>query len=290
MFCGKCGKELQEGARFCPVCGAENAQAGAALQIIWKKKKKKWVVALAAVLVIAAVPVLVYNLLAGEWSVEGNTLVVEGDWSAWKPDEWGVPWDDLVGITEVHFDCKLGDSASWIIPDNLGQSVEKITFGAIFDTSKVTDMNGMFWGCESLREMDLSNFDTSKVTDMSGMFGSCGSLTELDLSNFDTSNVQDMSGMFNMFELDVIGGSLVELDLSSFDTSKVTDMGGMFGSCRSLTELDLSNFDTTNVTDMGYMFNDCNSLEELDLSRFDISNETNVEGMFDECNASIIWE
>ena len=60
------------------------------------------------------------------------------------------------------------------------------------DTSKVTDMALMFYGCESLRSLDLSSFDTSKVTNMYDMFCECRSLQSLDLSSFDTSKVTYM--------------------------------------------------------------------------------------------------
>ena len=58
-------------------------------------------------------------------------------------------------------------------------------------------MNEMFFNCDGLTSLDLSNFDTSKVTDMNGMFQDCNGLTSLDLSNFDTSNVTDMHWMFD---------------------------------------------------------------------------------------------
>ena len=53
----------------------------------------------------------------------------------------------------------------------------------------------MFPHC-SLTSLDLSNFDTSNVTDMSSMFYGCLNLKSLDLSSFDTSNVTNMSYMF----------------------------------------------------------------------------------------------
>ena len=37
-------------------------------------------------------------------------------------------------------------------------------------------MSGMFRGCKSLKELNLSNFCTNNVTDMSGMFSCCSSL------------------------------------------------------------------------------------------------------------------
>ena len=45
-------------------------------------------------------------------------------------------------------------------------------------------MSRMFEGGKSLRTLDLSNFDTSKVTDMEEMFDGCESLTDLDPVEF----------------------------------------------------------------------------------------------------------
>ncbi len=64
-----------------------------------------------------------------------------------------------------------------------------------FDTSNVTDMHRMFYGCDCY-SVDLSNFDTSNVTNMSEMFRYSYSLTDVNLSGFDTSNVTDMSKIF----------------------------------------------------------------------------------------------
>ena len=88
-----------------------------------------------------------------------------------------------------------------------------------------------------------------------GIFGGCSSLTNINLSNFDTKNVTNMRGMFYGCS------SLTNIDLSNFDTKNVTDMGCMFDGCSSLTNIDLSNFDTKNVTDMGSMFSGCKSLK-----------------------------
>jgi len=156
------------------------------------------------------------------------------------------------------------------------KSIEGLEY---FDTSNVTDMQGMFWGCSNLTTLNLSNFDTSNVTSTYYMFCDCSSLTTLDLSSFNTSNVTNMSSMFNACS------NLTSLDLSNFDTSNVTDMLQMFKECLSLTSLDLSNFDTSNVTSMSYIFNHCSSLTTLNLSNFDTSNVTDMQGMFYGCSS-----
>lgn len=146
------------------------------------------------------------------------------------------------------------------------------------DTSNVTDISYMFYGCSGLKSLDVSSFDTSNVTYMGNMFDSCSNLTSLDLSNFNTSNVTDMSYMFYSCS------SLTSLDLSGWDTSNVTSMCSMFNYCNRLTSLDVSNFNTSNVTDMSSMFWNCTSITSLDLSGWDMTNVTNTSDMFYGCN------
>ena len=86
-----------------------------------------------------------------------------------------------------------------------------------FNTSGVTNMNGMFERCHSLISVDLSTFDTSRVTDMSRMFEGCSRLTSLDLSTFNTSSVTNMSSMFYGCS------SLSSLNLSTFNTSNLQE-------------------------------------------------------------------
>ena len=143
-----------------------------------------------------------------------------------------------------------------------------------FDTSKVTNMSGMFYGKFDITTLNLSNFDTSKVTNMSDMFSYMSNLNTLNLSNFDTSKVTNMSDMFSYMS------NLNTLNLSSFDTSNVTDMESMFFSMHNLTTLNLSNFNTSKVTNMYSMFCYMFNLTTIDLSSFDTSQVTNMGNMF----------
>ena len=145
------------------------------------------------------------------------------------------------------------------------------------NTSKVTTMGGMFFGCQNLTSLDLSNFKTENVQNMSGVFLGCQSLTSLNLSNFKTKNVQKMSLMFRDCK------NLTSLDLSNFKTENVQDMYSMFSGCSSLTSLDLSNFNTKNVQDMSSMFRDCQSLTSLNLSNFKTEKVQDMYSMFSGC-------
>ena len=92
------------------------------------------------------------------------------------------------------------------------------------DTSTITSMYRLFYGCTSLISITL--FDTSSVTSMEVMFRGCTSLTRIPL----------------------------------FNTSSVTNMFFMLADCTSLTRIPL--FNTSSVTNMGNAFNGCVNVED----------------------------
>lgn len=145
------------------------------------------------------------------------------------------------------------------------------------NAEKVKKMGSMFYGCVALSNLNLSGFKTGSVTDMPYLFSSCQSLESLDLSGFNTENVTNMESMFSQCS------SLRSLDLSSFNTSKVIDMHLMFFKCTNLESIDLSSFDTENLQRMAHMFYSCTKLEMLDLSSFATPNMTSMYCAFQNC-------
>ena len=51
-------------------------------------------------------------------------------------------------------------------------------------------MSEMFYGFNSLEELNISNFNTNNIINMYNMFFRCTSLKKLNLSNFNTNNVK----------------------------------------------------------------------------------------------------
>lgn len=146
-----------------------------------------------------------------------------------------------------------------------------------FIGSNVTDLNGMFRGCASLTELDLSGSNAEKVKNMGNMFDGCVALSNLNLSGFKTGSVTDMRYLFSSCQ------SLESLDFSGFNTENVTSMVSMFSQCSSLRSLDLSSFNTSKVIDMHLMFFKCTNLESIDLSSFDTENLQRMAHMFSSC-------
>lgn len=145
------------------------------------------------------------------------------------------------------------------------------------NAEKVKNMGSMFYGCVALSNLNLSGFKTGPVTDMQYLFSSCQSLESLDLSGFNTENVTSMVSMFSQCS------SLRSLDLSSFNTSKVIGMNLMFYNCTNLESIDLSSFETENLQQMPHMFYSCTKLETLDLSSFATPNMTSMLSAFQNC-------
>ena len=139
------------------------------------------------------------------------------------------------------------------------------------DTSNVTDMYGMFYGCY-VPSLNVSSFDTSNVTNMGLMFQSTSATIINGYENFDTSNVTNMEAMF-------CGANIETIDVSNFDTSKVTNMVSMFSNGYTTEIKGLDKWNTSNTTNMGFMFYGC-KFETLDLSSFDTSKVTSMHQMF----------
>lgn len=156
----------------------------------------------------------------------------------------------------------------------------------LLDTGNVTTMYAMFYSCEVLTKLELSNWNVSNVTNMSNIFGRNFGLESLNMTGWNTSNLINMNAMFYMCV------SLKEIDVSNFDTHNVTDMGAIFSNCYDLEIIKgLENWDTSNVTTMHMMFRttagygppNTNDIRVLDLSSFNTSNVVNMGRMFENC-------
>ena len=94
-------------------------------------------------------------------------------------------------------------------------------------------MTHMFYGCSSLKELNLSNFNTNNVSDMICMFEGCSSLKELNISNFNFKNVKNFRSMFENCS------SLENLDISIFKNLTIdwcNPLDYMFKGCSSLKD------------------------------------------------------
>ena len=150
-----------------------------------------------------------------------------------------------------------------------------------FDTGIVTDMRGMFRGCNKLKTIDVSSWNTKNVEDMEFLFKDCPSLVSLDLSGWDTSKVKILYGTFYNCS------GLTSLDVSLWDTSDVANMNSMFLGCGSLTSLDVSSWNTGKVSNMRQLFRDCSKLTAIDVSLWNTAGVTDISHMFYSCGSLV---
>lgn len=142
-----------------------------------------------------------------------------------------------------------------------------------FNTSKVTNMQGMFSGSH-FPFIDIRHFDTSNVTNMESMFADLHKVTSLDLSGLNVKKVSNIQYIFSG------SNDLQSLNLSGWELDSITNMSFMFNGLKQLISLNLTAFTTKNVTNMSYMFFGTKKLANLNLSSFDTSNVTNMAEMF----------
>ncbi len=182
--------------------------------------------------------------------------------------------------------------------------LEEIIFPESMNTSNITTFEAAFYGCNSLKSIDLSSFANSSVTDIREMFYNNTGLKELNMSGWDLSNIENRS-LWAPTNVETINFSnvvahedmsdffkgltkLTSINLSNVNTSNTTNMRGMFSGDTSLQSINVGSFNTSNVSNMAGMFNGCSSLSSIDVSGFDVKNVESFSSMFDHTAISTL--
>ena len=193
-------------------------------------------------------------------------------------------YDEFINIPEEdseYYHIYFDDSKEEI-KRNYTNEEDKVKIIKIIINYQVKSFKGLFADRSFITSIVFKKFTRINIIDMSYMFYKCQLLKELNLSNFNTTNVINMSYMFSGCEL------LKELNLSNFNTNNVTDMSYMLSGCSSLKKLDISNFKINNVISMIEMFNHCSSLKEIKFWNDNINNITDTKGMFWDCSKKLL--
>ena len=101
------------------------------------------------------------------------------------------------------------------------------------------------------------------------MFYICNNLVNLDVTNFNTKNSKSFYYMF--YEC----YNLKKIDVSKFNSSKCESIYSMFFGCNNITEIDMINWDMSNLKYDGeyhecnpidYLFDGCSKLTKIKIS------------------------
>lgn len=173
-----------------------------------------------------------------------------------------------------------------------------------FNTTKVKDMDWMFYYDDELTSLDLSNFDLENLENAESMFGFCTKLEKITFKNgTKTKNLKSIYDIFyhceslknintEIFSINKISSlyqvfqgcySLESIDMSSFDFSNVDSIQNIFSDCINLKSINFLNINTSKLTSTINAFSNCQSLTSLDLSFLDFKNVISLEYMFADC-------
>ena len=159
-------------------------------------------------------------------------------------------------------------------------NVTKAVFDASFANARPTSCYSWFCDFGNLKQIEgIENLNTTNVTEMASMFYGCSQLTSLDVTHFNTENVVHMENMF------INCSSLASLDVTHFNTENVANMRSMFDGCSSLTSLDVTNFNTENVVWIMKIFKGCSALTTIYVSDKFVMAKVDDESvdMFKDC-------
>ena len=144
------------------------------------------------------------------------------------------------------------------------------------DTSKVTRMDGMFWGAQAFNNGNkpIGDWNTAEVTDMSSMFRDATSFNQ-PIGNWTTSKVTEMGSMFR-------NAALFNQPIGNWNTSKVTEMGGLFLDAGRFNH-PVGDWDTSKVTSMSTTLSAAAFNQPI--NDWDTSKVTDMSGMLSKATA-----
>lgn len=170
---------------------------------------------------------------------------------------------------------RLGNSGGYFyICNNL--SLSNVT--DVLDLTGTNDLSLMFTSCPITNVSNINSWDTSNVTNMSGMFNGCQNFND-NIGSWDVSNVTNMEQMFESNYVFNNGGSP---SITNWNTVSVTNMFEMFFEATQFNQ-PISGWNVSNVTNMNNMFELATSFNQY-LNNWDVSNVTTMAGTFAQTN------
>lgn len=213
---------------------------------------------------------------------------------------------NTVNLLQDEIDTKANAQFMFVLPEGMRftNSVTVYNNGLNWDVSKTTDISYLFYACNNLTNLNVSEWNTINITNMRSAFQGCSKLTNLNVTHWDTSNVIQLGSIFyqcsnlrnmdlsnwntsnliQMYSMFTYCSNIRNVYMNNWDTSKVNTMSGLFQFCYNLVNINVSNWNTSNVVDMSAMFNDCPNLVNIDVSNWNTSNVERMSQTFAGCS------
>ncbi len=142
--------------------------------------------------------------------------------------------------------------------------------------SSVTNLNGMFWDCTTLKgNSKFNEWDVSQVTNIGAMF-SGATLFNQPIGNWDVSSVTSMVGTFAV-------ASSFNQNLQNWDVRNVLDMESLFA--ETAFNQPIGTWNVGNVQSAFAMFNGATAFDQ-NLGNWDVSSVTDMSFMFSRAKLS----
>lgn len=158
----------------------------------------------------------------------------------------GIYGNKLTDCSEMLSGCKSLTKAYLQNFTNGSDGTTYINYSDIFkyDTKLKTVIIGKDPSVATTNYINLSNADNT-----SGMFFACEYLESVDITENSLGKVKDMSNMFSLCNRI----KYINLNLTNVETECVT-IQGMFRLCSSVERINLGNIDLSKVADFSYAF------------------------------------
>lgn len=300
MFCGNCGKKLDDDARFCSGCGSAVGQSmpvGNQPNVSMKKPLGKLPVIIGvcttAIIIAISAIVLVEKIGFGDKdAAPANGRVkkeARTDRDSAKKDAGAANGaasnaENLLGLFKDAGNDGGSDKAEKRTADD-GQIEVKLFASEDMEASApagaIDNWNYTLDGGYVTLNY-YNGYETDVTVYASYLIEGKAYRTRIASSPGDDNDDAYMFNAYAISQCENIASIIFE---DGIDTSNVTSMDNMFVGCSSLRSLDVSSLDTSNVTSMVSMFTSCSSLTSLDLSSFDTSNVTDMAYMFLSCSS-----
>ena len=184
----------------------------------------------------------------------------------------------------------VGDLSGWDVSNvetfenmfGLAQSLNNVSYLSGWNvSSRCRNLSSMFDAATYMlpSSLDLGSWDVSNVENMNRMFYGCNTLKTLNIQGWDTGNLKTAVSMFEYNSRNNYNALTSIIGIETLDTHSLENISKMFKLCRHVN-VDISPWNTSSLTNISEAFYDCDYQNLTLLENFDVSNVTDMTDCF----------